>query len=107
MDWQLPDLRFKHIEQVQAKTGVNLSDLEEVASLDDILKLKPVIEVLSRIPSPEIEASFYGKSIQDAQDQLLDKLKDFFPPQKSQLLGELLEKVKEYYIAMTDSGNTG
>ena len=106
MDWQLPTLRFKHIKDIKEKTGLDLTNLEEVAELDSVLMLAPVIGLLTPIPPQEFESSFYGESIQDGFDQLIEQLKDFLPHQKSQLLTLMLEKIQEEYQRL-GSGNTG
>jgi hypothetical protein len=91
-DWQLPSLRFKHITEVQEKTNIDLSDLEDCADLLSIRRLGSVIDILS--PVPDFDDHFTGDSIEDAYEQLMDKVQGFFPSQQAQLLQKIREEVK-------------
>ena len=97
MDWKLPTLKFKHIQQVNDSLGMDLTNLEQLAELDSILICGPVIKLLTTLPPEEFEASFYGENIQAAKDQLMERLEAFFTPEQASILRKMLEAQKAIY----------
>ena len=107
MDWKIPALRFKHLIEVKDRLGIDLTDIEQVAELDSILTLGPVIAQLSEVSKEDFEDNFHGDQIQEASDQLMEKLSDFFTSEKSSLLKTMREAQRAVYRQMSGGSPGG
>ena len=92
--WNIPELRFSHLLEVKEKTGINLSDFDQIMELDNVVQLAKVIKVLS---PTDFEENYHGDNIQFASEQLFERVTDFFPFEKAQALKVAIGEVQKFY----------